>query len=55
MLAKILTFYKSFTIFFYQKGGFLQIILYFCALEMIPLMMLWSGLLVITENLKINI
>ena len=55
ILAKILTFYKSFTIFFYQKGGFLQIILYFCALEMIPLMMLWSGLLVITENLKINI
>jgi hypothetical protein len=55
ILAKILTFYKSFTIFFYQKGGFLQIFLYFCALEMIPLMMLWSGLLVITENLKINI
>ena len=55
ILAKILTFYKSYAIFFEQKGGFLQIILYFCALEMIPLMMLWSGLLVITENLKINI
>ena len=54
-LAKILTFYKTYIIFFKQKGGFLQIILYFCALEMIPLMMLWSGLLVITENLKINI
>ena len=55
ILAKILTFYKSFTIFFKQKGDFLQIILHFCALEMMPLMMLWSGLLVITENLKINI
>ncbi|WP_028903049.1 MULTISPECIES: DUF4271 domain-containing protein [unclassified Prevotella] len=55
ILAKILTFYKSFSIFFKQKGDFLQIILYFCALEMMPLMMLWSGLLVITENLKINI
>ena len=55
ILAKILTFYKSYAIFFKQKGGFLQIILYFCALEMIPLMMLWSGLLVITENLKVNI
>ena len=55
ILAKILTFYKSFAIFFKQKRDFLQIILYFCALEMIPLMMLWSGLLVITENLKINI
>ena len=54
ILAKILTFYKSFAIFFNQKGGFLQNILYFCALEMIPLTMLWSGLLVITENLKIN-
>ena len=54
-LAKILTFYKSYTIFFNQKGGFLQNILYFCALEMIPLISLWSGLLVITENLKINI
>ena len=55
ILDKILTFYKSFTIFFNQKDGFLQIFLYFCALEMIPLVMLWSGLLVITENLKINI
>ena len=55
ILAKILTFYKSYAIFFNQKGGFLQIILYFCALEMMPLMMLWSGLLVITENLKVNI
>ena len=54
-LAKILTFYKSYVIFFSQKGGFLQNILYFCALEMIPLISLWSGLLVITENLKINI
>ena len=55
ILAKILTFYKSYAIFFNQKGGFLQIILYFCALEMMPLMMLWSGLLVLTENLKVNI
>ena len=55
ILAKILTFYKSYAIFFNQKGGFLQIILYFCALEMMPLLMLWSGLLVITENLKVNI
>ena len=55
IFAKILTFYKSYVIFFNQKGGFLQNILYFCALEMIPLISLWSGLLVITENLKINI
>jgi len=55
ILAKILTFYKSYVIFFNQKDGFLQNILYFCALEMIPLISLWCGLLVITENLKINI
>ena len=55
ILAKILTFYKSYTIFFNQKGGFLQIFLYFCALEMMPLISLWCGLLAITENLKINI
>ena len=55
ILVKIMTFYKCFTIFFKQNDLFLQIFLYFCALEMIPLMMLWSGLLVITENLKVNI
>jgi hypothetical protein len=55
ILAKILTFYKSYAIFFNQKGGFLQIILYFCALEMMPLITIWSGLLAITENLKVNI
>ncbi len=53
-LAKILTFYKSYIIFFKQKGLFLQIILYFCALEMIPLVMLWGGLLGITNILKVN-
>ena len=36
ILVKILTFYKSFTIFFKQNDLFLQIILYFCALEMVP-------------------
>ena len=53
-LAKILTFYKSYIIFFKQKGWFLQIILYFCALEMIPLALLWGGLLDITNILKVN-
>jgi hypothetical protein len=54
VLVKIMTFYKSFTIFFKQNGGFLQIILYFCALEMIPLITLWGGLSVIVDILKIN-
>ena len=54
ILVKILTFYKSFTIFFKQYDLFLQIILYFCALEMIPLITLWGGLSVIVDILKIN-
>jgi len=53
-LAKILTFYKTYIIFFKQKGLFLEIILYFCALEMIPLVMLWGGLLGVTSILKVN-
>jgi hypothetical protein len=53
-LAKILTFYKSYTIFFKQNRLFLQNILYFCALEMVPLVMIWSGLVGITYILKVN-
>ena len=53
-LVKIMTFYKSYTIFFKQNDLFLQIILYFCALEMVPLITLWGGLLVIVDFLKIN-
>ena len=52
--VKIMTFYKSYTIFFKQNDLFLQIILYFCALEMVPLITLWGGLLVIVDILKIN-
>ncbi len=54
ILVKIMTFYKSFTIFFKQNDLFLQIILYFCALEMVPLITLWGGLSVIVDILKIN-
>lgn len=48
--AKMLTLYKCFVIFFRRKGGFVQIILYFCTLEIAPLATLW-GLLVATGNL----
>ena len=54
-LVKILTFYKSFIIFFKQKEFFLQNILYFCALEMVPLFALLSGLAVIVDIFKIKI
>lgn len=52
--VKILSFYKSHLIFFNGKGNFLQIILYFCALEMMPLFTLWGGLVLMSHYLKVN-
>lgn len=53
-LFKILTFYKSYQIFFAPKGRLLQNFLYFCTLEIIPLSMLWGLLMIISGFLKIN-
>ena len=55
ILTKILTFYKSWLIFFRQIGDYLQIILYLCALEIIPLLSLIGILVLITDLLKVNI
>ena len=44
VIVKILTFYKYYTIFFRQSTFFLQIILYFCALEIVPLAYLWFAM-----------
>ena len=54
IFVKILTFYKAWHIFFRQKGFLLQIFLYFCALEIIPLLSLWGGLAMIVDQLKVN-
>jgi hypothetical protein len=54
LLFKILTFYKTYLIFFRRKDAILQIILYFCALEIIPMLSLWSALVTIGGYLKIN-
>ena len=54
ILVKLLAFYKCYVIFFRQNGLFLQIFLYFCALEIVPLAALWGGLEVMTDALKIN-
>lgn len=54
ILLKILSFYKTYLIFFRYKGSFLQNILYFCALEVIPLLALWGVLAMINSYLKIN-
>ncbi len=54
VLVKLLSFYKSYIIFFKRNGMFLQIFLYFCALEVVPLFALWGGLVLISHYLKIN-
>ncbi len=54
VLVKILSFYKCYSIFFRRNGGFLQLFLYFCALEMMPLGALWGILTTISSYLKIN-
>ena len=54
VLGKIWAFYKSYVIFFRQNGGFLQIILYFCALEIVPLAALAGFWALLVDILKIN-
>ncbi|MCR5271097.1 MAG: DUF4271 domain-containing protein [Prevotella sp.] len=51
VLLKIITFYKVKSIFFVQKGLFLQSFLYFCALEIAPLVALVGFLEKIVETL----
>ena len=53
IFIKILTFYKTYIIFFSQNGFYLQNILYFCALEMVPLLSLWGGLAVIVNQVRV--
>ena len=54
IFIKILTFYKCWSIFFRENSFSLQIFLYFCALEAIPLLALWGILGGIVNELKIN-
>ena len=53
-LAKILTFFKSRNIFFKQKILFLQNILYFCTLEMMPLLAFGGAWLMLAHFLKVK-
>lgn len=52
--TEILTIYKGWSIFFRQNGGFLQYFLYFCTLEIIPLLSLVAGIGVLIDDLKYN-
>ena len=54
VFVKFLTFYKSFLIFFRTNVVKLQIILYFCTLEIIPVLSFWGVLGIVANSLKIN-
>lgn len=51
---KILLFYKCIRNFFNHFHGILHLILYFCTLEIIPLLFLWKGLIYINNILILN-
>ncbi len=52
ILVRILLFYKSYVMFFRQNAFHLQIILYLCALEIMPLLLLWGTLVKIIDCFK---
>ena len=54
IIVKLLTIYKCYTIFFKQNVVRLQIILYLCTLEIIPLLAFWGALVITANHLKIN-
>ncbi len=54
LFIKILTIYKCYVIFFQRNVVKLQIILYFCTLEIIPLLSYWGALELTANSLKIN-
>ena len=55
VLAKLLTLYRSFSLFFKRPGGVLQIILYFCALELTPPLFLWGIMAMVVDSLRIAV
>ncbi len=54
IFVKLLTFYNSYVIFFRRNVVVLQIFLYFCALEIVPVLFLWGALTITADSLKIN-
>ena len=54
IIVKILTIYKCYVIFFRRNVFKFQIFLYFCTLEIIPLLAFWGALVITANSLKIN-
>lgn len=53
ILCKLLAFYRQYSIFFRQNSLSFQIFLYFCALEIVPLLALGVFLETTVDNLKV--
>ncbi len=51
---RLLAFYKQYIIFFRREGLSLQIFLYFCTLEIIPMAALLGALAIVSSYLKVN-
>ena len=54
VLFRLLTLYRLYIIFFRGKGAFLQLILYFCGLEIVPLLTLGGVYTILNNYLEIN-
>lgn len=54
VLIKLLSLSKAYIIFFRRSIGFLQIILYFCALEVMPFLALYGALIMISSYLQVT-
>lgn len=54
IFTKILMFYKWIKLFFYQFSGLFLLILYFCALEIVPCLLLYQGMIQMNNILLIK-
>lgn len=54
IIAKILLFYKCISNFFNKMYGAFHLILYFCALEILPDFVLWKGIILANNILVLN-
>ena len=55
IIAKISLFWKSFSNFFEKIHGAFHLILYFCALEILPDLILWKGIELMSNNLILKL
>ena len=54
IFTKILMFYKWIKLFFHQFSGLFLLILYFCALEIVPCLLLYQGMIQMNNILRIK-